>query len=88
MKIINFYFLDYWGGWACFVTSILMIGALTALVGDLASHFGCWIGLKDAVTAISFVAIGTSVPGNNYLYLNKIKINYRYICFKSICCSR
>lgn len=57
------YFLDYWGGWACFVTSIFMIGVLTALVGDLASHFGCWIGLKDAVTAISCVAIGTSVPG-------------------------
>ncbi|CAJ0946314.1 unnamed protein product, partial [Mesorhabditis belari] len=53
---------DYWGGWACFVVSILMIGVLTALIGDLASQFGCWVGLKDAVTAISFVALGTSVP--------------------------
>uniref|UniRef100_A0A915Q0F5 Calx-beta domain-containing protein n=1 Tax=Setaria digitata TaxID=48799 RepID=A0A915Q0F5_9BILA len=53
---------DYWGGWACFIVSILLIGALTALIGDLASHFGCWVGLKDAVTAISFVALGTSVP--------------------------
>ncbi|KAF8386522.1 ncx-2 [Pristionchus pacificus] len=53
---------DYWGGWACFVVSIAMIGVLTALVGDLASQFGCWVGLKDSVTAISFVALGTSVP--------------------------
>lgn len=53
---------DYWGGWACFCVSIIMIGLLTALIGDLASSFGCTIGLKDAVTAISFVALGTSVP--------------------------
>ncbi|KIH47418.1 Sodium/calcium exchanger protein [Ancylostoma duodenale] len=53
---------DYWGGWACFVVSIFMIGCLTALVGDLASQFGCWVNLKDSVTAISFVALGTSVP--------------------------
>uniref|UniRef100_F1KUR0 Sodium/calcium exchanger 1 n=1 Tax=Ascaris suum TaxID=6253 RepID=F1KUR0_ASCSU len=53
---------DYWGGWACFIVSICMIGVLTALIGDLASQFGCWVGLKDAVTAISFVALGTSVP--------------------------
>lgn len=53
---------DYLGGWLCFVVSILGIGLLTAVVGDLASHFGCTIGLKDAVTAITFVALGTSVP--------------------------
>lgn len=53
---------DYCGGWACFVVSIVMVGLLTAVIGDLASHFGCTIGLKDAVTAISFVALGTSVP--------------------------
>ncbi|XP_064484568.1 sodium/calcium exchanger 1-like isoform X2 [Ornithodoros turicata] len=53
---------DYWGGWACFVTSILLIGVLTAFVGDLASHFGCTIGLRDSVTAISLVALGTSIP--------------------------
>uniref|UniRef100_A0AC34F8H4 Calx-beta domain-containing protein n=1 Tax=Panagrolaimus sp. ES5 TaxID=591445 RepID=A0AC34F8H4_9BILA len=53
---------DYWGGWACFVVSIAMIGVLTAVIGDMASQFGCWVGLKDAMTAISFVALGTSVP--------------------------
>lgn len=53
---------DYFDGWLCFVVSILGIGLLTALIGDLASHFGCTVGLKDTVTAISFVALGTSVP--------------------------
>lgn len=53
---------DYWGGWACFTVSILVIGLLTGLIGDIASHFGCSIGMKDAVTAISFVALGTSLP--------------------------
>ncbi|XP_041920886.1 sodium/calcium exchanger 1b isoform X1 [Alosa sapidissima] len=53
---------DYWNGWACFCVSIIMIGLLTALIGDLASHFGCTVGLKDSVTAVVFVALGTSVP--------------------------
>ncbi|XP_056590484.1 sodium/calcium exchanger 1a [Triplophysa dalaica] len=53
---------DYWNGWLCFIVSIIMIGVLTAFIGDLASHFGCTIGLKDSVTAVVFVALGTSVP--------------------------
>lgn len=57
---------EYWNGWACFIVSILMIGLLTAFIGDLASHFGCTIGLKDSVTAVVFVALGTSVPGGNH----------------------
>ncbi|XP_054828570.1 sodium/calcium exchanger 3 isoform X2 [Eublepharis macularius] len=53
---------EYCNGWACFIVSILIIGMLTAIIGDLASHFGCTIGLKDSVTAVVFVAFGTSVP--------------------------
>ncbi|XP_054469466.1 sodium/calcium exchanger 3 isoform X7 [Anoplopoma fimbria] len=53
---------DYLNGWACFFVSIAIIGLLTAVIGDLASHFGCTIGLKDSVTAVVFVALGTSVP--------------------------
>lgn len=53
---------DIWGGWACFWVSISMIGVLTAVTGDVASHFGCTIGLADSVVAISFVALGTSLP--------------------------
>lgn len=54
---------EYWNGWACFFVSISLIGVLTAVTGDLASHFGCTVGLKDSVTAVVFVALGTSVPG-------------------------
>lgn len=53
---------DYCGGWACFTVSLGFIALQTAFIGDLASSFGCVIGLKDAVNAISFVALGTSLP--------------------------
>ncbi|XP_030632408.1 sodium/calcium exchanger 2b isoform X1 [Chanos chanos] len=53
---------EYWNGWACFFVSISVIGILTALIGDLASHFGCTVGLRDTVTAVVFVALGTSIP--------------------------
>uniref|UniRef100_A0A8C1MYX3 Solute carrier family 8 member 2b n=1 Tax=Cyprinus carpio TaxID=7962 RepID=A0A8C1MYX3_CYPCA len=53
---------EYWNGWACFVVSIIVIGLLTAIIGDLASHFGCTVGLRDTVTAVVFVALGTSIP--------------------------
>ncbi|XP_038148122.1 sodium/calcium exchanger 2-like isoform X2 [Cyprinodon tularosa] len=52
----------YWNGWACFIVSISVIGILTAIIGDLASHFGCTVGLRDSVTAVVFVALGTSLP--------------------------
>ena len=50
------------GGWPSFFSALTMIGILTAIVGDLASIFGCLVGLPDAITAITFVAVGTSVP--------------------------
>jgi len=53
---------DIMNGWACFYVSLGFIGILTAVTGDVASHFGCTIGLADSVTAISFVALGTSLP--------------------------
>ena len=53
---------SYAGGWACFVCALIMIGGVTACIGDLASLFGCSIGLKPSVTAITFVALGTSLP--------------------------
>ena len=43
--------------------SIFAIGVLTAVIGDLASHFGCFSHMKDSIIAITFVALGTSVPG-------------------------
>ncbi|XP_051535175.1 sodium/calcium exchanger 2-like isoform X1 [Myxocyprinus asiaticus] len=53
---------EYWNGWACFLVSITVIGILTAIIGDVASHFGCTVGLRDTVTAVVFVALGTSIP--------------------------
>lgn len=50
------------GGWLCFIFSLAMIGLLTAVIGDFAGIFGCLVGLPDAITAITFVAAGTSLP--------------------------
>ncbi|VDN19107.1 unnamed protein product [Gongylonema pulchrum] len=50
------------GGWLSFFCALLLIGFITAVVGDLASIFGCMVGLKDAITAITLVALGTSLP--------------------------
>lgn len=53
---------DIGGGYVCFIVSIICIGLVTAVIGDVASHFGCTLGIKDSVTAIVFVALGTSIP--------------------------
>ena len=44
------------------MVAICLIGLVTAFISDLASLFGCVAGLEDAVTAITFVALGTSLP--------------------------
>ena len=49
-------------GWLSFFVALVFVGFLTALVGDFAKMFGCVIGLEDTVTAITFVALGTSLP--------------------------
>ncbi|EKX46956.1 hypothetical protein GUITHDRAFT_41650, partial [Guillardia theta CCMP2712] len=53
---------QYWNGWATFIVALVMIGLVTTLISDLASLFGCVVGLEDAVTAITIVALGTSLP--------------------------
>ena len=53
---------DYCGGWMTFFVSLCFIGIVTGLVGAVAEMFGCFVGLKDSVTAITFVALGTSLP--------------------------
>jgi len=53
---------DFCGGWLCFCASLLMIGLVTAIIGDMASLLGCVAGVPDEVTAITFVALGTSLP--------------------------
>jgi len=51
-----------YGGWACFVVALAMIGLCTFVVGEFATLFGCSLGILPSVTAISFVALGTSLP--------------------------
>ncbi|XP_067216392.1 sodium/calcium exchanger Calx isoform X2 [Linepithema humile] len=53
---------DIASGYLCFIISILGIGVVTAVIGDVASYFGCTLGIKDSVTAVVFVALGTSIP--------------------------
>lgn len=50
------------GGWACFGGALSMIGIATFVVGEFANLFGCSLGILTPVTAISFVALGTSLP--------------------------
>lgn len=52
----------YCGGWICFWSSLCVIGALTAVIGSVAEVFGCSLGIPDLITAIIFVALGTSMP--------------------------
>lgn len=53
---------DYAGGWVCFCIALCFIGCVTALVGDMAKLLGCCMGVPDSITAITFVALGTSLP--------------------------
>lgn len=55
------------GGYPCFVSCVVCIGGMTSLIGDVASHLGCTVGLKDSVTALAFVSLGTSLPGSSFL---------------------
>eukprot|EP00930_Biecheleria_cincta_P035748 TRINITY_DN2456_c1_g1_i1.p1 TRINITY_DN2456_c1_g1~~TRINITY_DN2456_c1_g1_i1.p1 ORF type:complete len:852 (+),score=156.15 TRINITY_DN2456_c1_g1_i1:62-2617(+) len=54
--------VDYCGGWLCFSCALIFIGLLTAIVGDLAAMLGCVTGIDDTITAITLVALGTSLP--------------------------
>merc|ERR1719214_336288 len=53
---------DYAGGWVCFFMALMFIGCVTAVVGDMAKLLGCCMGIPDSITAITFVALGTSLP--------------------------
>merc|ERR1719183_2375408 len=52
----------FFGGYLCFVVCIFCIGMNTAFISDVAEMFGCVLDVPDVVTAISFVALGTSMP--------------------------
>lgn len=39
-----------YSGWLRFVTSLTLIGIMATVIGDLATIFGCLIGMDDTVT--------------------------------------
>lgn len=82
IDVVNSHYIS---GWVCFVVSIFFIGAVTAIIGDIAAHFGCTVGLKDSVTAITLVAMGTSLPGmirnNKGNHSNNMSNYFRYFRF-------
>jgi len=49
-------------GWAAFFVSLALIGLVTLVVGEFANLLGCAMYIKPPVTAITFVALGTSLP--------------------------
>lgn len=49
-------------GWACFSASLFMIALITAILLDVAELVGCVLEVPDVITAITFVALGTSMP--------------------------
>lgn len=53
---------EWGGGYPSFVASLTMIGIVTYIVGDVATVLGCSVGLEESITAITFVALGTSLP--------------------------
>ena len=52
----------YCGGYFAFFVALVFIGVVTMIVGDVAKILGCVCGLKESVTAITLVAMGTSLP--------------------------
>merc|ERR1712190_221736 len=45
-----------------FFFSLVAIGGTTIVIIDFAELFGCVLGIEDSIVAITFVALGTSMP--------------------------
>jgi len=52
----------WYKGRVAFVASLVMIAIITVLVEKIATAFGCVIGVPPPINAITFVALGTSLP--------------------------
>lgn len=53
---------SFFSGWLCFFSSLVFIAVITAFISDLAELIGCVLQVPDVCTAITFVALGTSMP--------------------------
>lgn len=52
----------YCNGWAAFTGALIWIGLVTLIVGEFANLIGCCFMIPQSVTAITIVALGTSLP--------------------------
>ena len=43
-----------------------LVGIVTGIIGDIATVFGCIVGLDNEITGIFLVALGTSLPGERH----------------------
>jgi len=50
------------GGKPAFFIALCMIGLCTAIVAEFATLLGCELSIDDSITAITLVALGTSLP--------------------------
>ncbi|XP_035702405.1 sodium/calcium exchanger 1-like isoform X2 [Folsomia candida] len=57
---------DIMGGYPTFTTSIFIIGLLTALILDLASHLGCSVGLRHFTIGM-IIIMGRRIPGSAWM---------------------
>jgi len=53
---------EFANGWMTFFCALVGIGVVTAFVSDLAPLLGCSLNIPDEITAITIVALGTSLP--------------------------
>lgn len=54
--------VKYCGGYFAFFVALAFIGVVTMIVGDVAKVLGCVCGIPESITAITLVAMGTSLP--------------------------
>jgi len=54
--------VEYCGGWLCFFVALGYVGIVTCIIGDMAELLGCVWGISESTTAITLVAVGTSLP--------------------------
>lgn len=53
---------NLFGGWLCFSCALVFIGGVTLVIGELANLLGCVWEIPGDITAITLVAMGTSLP--------------------------
>jgi Sodium/calcium exchanger protein len=50
------------GGLPCFLACLAGMAGATYLLTNFATMFGCAVGLSNLMTALTFLAVGTSLP--------------------------